>query len=81
MKLRFLLGLLLIVGVSCAVLWLRHEWKIDSCLDNGGRWNYSLIVCEGGMSIRLSNQGTESIVFFSISNKTGSESRPALTSV
>lgn len=46
MKLRFLLGLLLIVGVSCAVLWLRHEWKIDSCLDNGGRWNYSLIVCE-----------------------------------
>lgn len=47
MKWRVPLGLLLIVGLSCAALWLRQEWKIDSCLDKGGRWNYPQAVCEG----------------------------------
>ena len=28
-------------------LWLRHELKIDSCLDRGGAWNYDSAVCEG----------------------------------
>lgn len=47
MQWRSLLRLLLVVGVSSAVLWLHQEWTIDSCLDNGGRWNYPLAVCDG----------------------------------
>lgn len=47
MKLRQLLGLLFIVLLACALMWLRQQWKIDGCLDNGGRWNYPLAACEG----------------------------------
>jgi hypothetical protein len=47
MKRRFLSGLLLIVALASAALWLRTEWKIDSCLDQGGRWDYQLAACEG----------------------------------
>ena len=48
MKRRLLLGLFAIVLLALASggLWLRHEWQIDSSLDNGGRWNHLLAVCE-----------------------------------
>ena len=37
----FLLALLFAVGC-----WLRYEWRIDSCLDRGGRWDVDLDRCE-----------------------------------
>lgn len=36
---------LVIVGVL--VMWFRHQLRIDSCLDRGGRWNSELSTCEG----------------------------------
>ena len=27
-------------------IWLKGEMKIDSCLDNGGRWDYENKTCE-----------------------------------
>ena len=47
MKRPLLLGLLLIAVLAGGLLWLRQGWKIDGCLDNGGRWNYQLAACEG----------------------------------
>jgi len=38
----FVLLILLIVGG----IWLRDQLQIDSCLDNGGRWNYEYSGCE-----------------------------------
>lgn len=36
---------LVIVGVFA--MWLRHQLRIDSCLDRGGRWNSEVSICEG----------------------------------
>lgn len=36
----------LIVATMLAV-WLRHELRVDSCLDRGGRWNAEASACEG----------------------------------
>ena len=47
MKLRLLLVLSLIILLAYAGHWLRQEWRIDSCLDNGGRWNALQTSCEG----------------------------------
>lgn len=33
--------------VVVLIVWGRTQLKIDSCLDNGGRWNYEQGVCEG----------------------------------
>ena len=40
--------ILLIAAVVAFVLggwWLRGQLAIDSCLDNGGRWDYEASVC------------------------------------
>ena len=44
-----LLKLLIAVTVIVAVFsWLRHELKVDDCLDRGGRWNKGQMECEFG---------------------------------
>lgn len=35
-----------IILLTLGSLWVRQQLKIDSCLDNGGRWNYKDDVCE-----------------------------------
>ena len=37
---------LVIAVVISSVFWVKRELAIDSCLDNGGRWNAKLSVCE-----------------------------------
>jgi hypothetical protein len=45
---RLWLVVVLVVAVVAVVgVWFAREMKIDSCLDRGGRWNYSLGQCEG----------------------------------
>jgi hypothetical protein len=46
-KLRMALIAVALIGVVAVVLWGREQLKIDSCLDNGGRWNSIGAVCEG----------------------------------
>lgn len=36
-----------LVITAVLVMWLRHELRVDSCLDRGGRWNSAASVCEG----------------------------------
>jgi len=38
--------IVVVAGVISAGLWVRQQLAIDSCLDNGGRWNAKLSVCE-----------------------------------
>ena len=41
----------IIVAVALLMVggyWLRRNLQIDSCLDNGGRWNYQQSSCEFG---------------------------------
>ena len=45
-KYKFILLLLVIVGLLASVPWFRKQLAIDSCLDSGGRWNYEKKVCE-----------------------------------
>jgi hypothetical protein len=42
-KTRLMIAILLAVPLF---LWLRHELKIDRCLDQGGRWNAPQGLCE-----------------------------------
>ena len=43
----FLKVLVILMIVILLTLWLRHEFRVDSCLDRGGRWNSVLSTCEG----------------------------------
>lgn len=43
---KIALGVLMIVLVVALVYWARNYLQIDSCLDQGGRWNYEKSVCE-----------------------------------
>jgi hypothetical protein len=43
----FLKMAVVLAVVAALALWLRHELRIDSCLDRGGRWNNELSACEG----------------------------------
>jgi hypothetical protein len=49
---RVHVGLALIVLALAAAFafWLRHELRVDDCLDLGGRWNSETSVCEGASS-------------------------------
>jgi hypothetical protein len=42
-KTKLMVAIVLVVALF---LWLRHELKIDRCLDQGGRWNKAQSVCE-----------------------------------
>jgi len=42
--LSFIVILLLL---TLAVRWVRHELAVDRCLDRGGRWNVVSALCEG----------------------------------
>jgi hypothetical protein len=44
-KKYYLIAAILFVLVA-GFIWLKGEIKIDSCLDNCGRWNYENKTCE-----------------------------------
>lgn len=44
---KIMVGLVIILGVIASVIWFARELKIDRCLDQGGRWNYTEEICEG----------------------------------
>lgn len=44
-KKYYIIVAVLFVLLACIVL-LKEELEIDSCLDNGGRWNYENKLCE-----------------------------------
>ncbi|MCC2960952.1 hypothetical protein LK540_11010 [Massilia sp. IC2-278] len=35
----------LAIALIAALMWMRHEAKVDSCLDAGGRWDNGLGEC------------------------------------
>jgi hypothetical protein len=42
-------GIILVIIICVFVtagFWLRNQFRIDSCLDQGGRWNYEAGECE-----------------------------------
>jgi hypothetical protein len=43
---KIVLGTLLVGFLAIAIYWVRGQLVIDSCLDNGGRWNYKENMCE-----------------------------------
>jgi len=45
MKKKIIVGLI-IVFMLAASIWVRNFLAVDSCLDEGGRWNYELGECE-----------------------------------
>ena len=46
MKKIALIAFPLIVVFVVVGIWLKAQIKIDSCLDDGGRWNYEQEKCE-----------------------------------
>lgn len=44
-KKYYLIAAILFVLVA-GFIWLKGEMKIDSCFDNGGRWDYENKTCE-----------------------------------
>ena len=51
---KWILAVILALGVILSVAWIRGQIKIDSCLDNGGRWNYEQKVCEPNITSKRS---------------------------
>jgi len=43
---RVILFVSIVMLVVTAGFWLKRQLAIDTCLDGGGRWNYSLSQCE-----------------------------------
>jgi hypothetical protein len=41
-----LIALAATVVLIAIAIYVRKELRIDSCLDNGGRWNYQTSACE-----------------------------------
>lgn len=44
---RLLLFLLALAAIGTSSWFLLREDRIDRCLDDGGRWDYSSAACEG----------------------------------
>lgn len=42
-----LLFIIILLLLTLAVRWIRHELAIDRCLDQGGHWNAASALCEG----------------------------------
>ena len=51
---KWIIAVILALGVILSVAWIRGQIKIDSCLDNGGRWNYEQKVCEPNITSKRS---------------------------
>lgn len=43
---RILLGAFVLAILIAVGLWLRHQLRVDSCLDRGGRWVQTQQICE-----------------------------------
>lgn len=43
---RKVIAVVVVVLVALIGFWLYGQLKIDSCLDNGGRWNKQQSACE-----------------------------------
>lgn len=42
-----LLFMVILLSLTLAVRWVRHELAVDRCLDQGGHWNAVSALCEG----------------------------------
>ena len=38
---------LFLAALIAFFLWVRTQFRIDSCLDQGGRWHYARDICDG----------------------------------
>lgn len=45
-KKRTLMAVVVFALMVAVGAWLRHQISIDSCLDDGGRWDYKQGKCE-----------------------------------
>jgi hypothetical protein len=43
---KWIITVIWVLGVILSVVWFQGQIEIDSCLDNGGRWNYEQKNCE-----------------------------------
>ena len=48
-KFKILAAFVLPAMLAATALWMHGEARIDSCLDNGGRWDYQDTRCEGAL--------------------------------
>jgi hypothetical protein len=47
LRMAVFVAAVVIVALAILFLWVRNEYRIDQCLDHGGRWNYESQQCEG----------------------------------
>jgi len=45
---KFIIVILIVLALIIGFIWTKYGtfWVIDKCLDQGGRWNYEIKMCE-----------------------------------